>query len=305
MNENVPCPGCELVYDLSQYSDGQRLRCGCGHIITVSEVSASVLSPERPSPEKSLPDAKSQTQYHIAHVFHCSNCGGALDKGASQCPFCAATIDLTTTRLTQYCNHCLSMSKEGALYCSECGRPFEQPDRSPERLNQTCPRCHINLRKRALGNHHPSECPMCLGLFIAVDDLNAMIDDQEKRLKIASPHGAPVQSELTHEPVAYLKCPICETTLNRVNYGRLSGVIIDYCRKHGYWLDNGELEKIAKWVASGGLEKKRQRELEEARNQRSRSSIQNIELSHKNTFRDDKTESMADILVELIGKLFK
>jgi hypothetical protein len=39
----------------------------------------------------------------------------------------------------------------------------------------------------------------------------------------------------------------------RKNYGKRSGVIVDWCAAHGTWLDADELEQIASFIASGGL----------------------------------------------------
>jgi hypothetical protein len=43
--------------------------------------------------------------------------------------------------------------------------------------------------------------------------------------------------------------------MSRRNYRRTSGVIIDRCHDHGTWLDADELERIAGFILSGGLER--------------------------------------------------
>jgi Zn-finger nucleic acid-binding protein len=40
--------------------------------------------------------------------------------------------------------------------------------------------------------------------------------------------------------------------MNRSAYGLRSGVVVDFCREHGVWLDGGELERLRQWVAAGG-----------------------------------------------------
>ncbi len=50
--------------------------------------------------------------------------------------------------------------------------------------------------------------------------------------------------------------------MNRKNFARISGVIIDECRSHGGWLDAGELEKIRLFIADGGLEKAQDKQIE-------------------------------------------
>jgi Zn-finger nucleic acid-binding protein len=171
--------------------------------------------------------------------------------------------------MTVYCGACLSMNKEGAAYCSDCGERLIAIARveAPEATDEECPRCRVRLRRRDLDGYRPLECPMCCGLFVAVSDLEALIAEQEKKADASAGAQArePQRASLAPEEVAYLKCPVCGTMMNRMNYGRFSGVIIDTCKPHGHWLDPGELEKIAKWVATGGLEKLRKRELDELR----------------------------------------
>jgi len=53
--------------------------------------------------------------------------------------------------------------------------------------------------------------------------------------------------------------------MNRKNFGRISGVLIDECSKHGVWLDAGELAKIQHFIADGGLDRARDREISKTR----------------------------------------
>lgn len=49
--------------------------------------------------------------------------------------------------------------------------------------------------------------------------------------------------------------------MNRLNFGRLSGAIIDVCAGHGAFLDRGELHQVMRFILEGGLERTRQAEL--------------------------------------------
>ncbi len=40
--------------------------------------------------------------------------------------------------------------------------------------------------------------------------------------------------------------------MNRVNYATMSGVVVDQCKEHGMWLDNGELVHLMEWKKAGG-----------------------------------------------------
>jgi Zn-finger nucleic acid-binding protein len=72
-------------------------------------------------------------------------------------------------------------------------------------------------------------------------------------------------SRAQEQPVRYLKCPGCARLMNRQNFGRRSGVVVDVCRAHGVWFDAGELGDVVGFVMRGGLDEARKRELEEAR----------------------------------------
>jgi Zn-finger nucleic acid-binding protein len=45
---------------------------------------------------------------------------------------------------------------------------------------------------------------------------------------------------------------ICGALMNRRNYGRKSGVIVDVCARHGLWFDLDELDRLLRWIHEGG-----------------------------------------------------
>ena len=51
--------------------------------------------------------------------------------------------------------------------------------------------------------------------------------------------------------------------MNRINFARCSGVIVDVCKGHGTWFDRDELRAIVEFVRGGGLELSRDREKRE------------------------------------------
>ena len=53
--------------------------------------------------------------------------------------------------------------------------------------------------------------------------------------------------------------------MNRVNFGKLSGAVIDVCRGHGTFLDAGELHQIVTFIQEGGLDRARAQKIEELR----------------------------------------
>jgi Zn-finger nucleic acid-binding protein len=48
--------------------------------------------------------------------------------------------------------------------------------------------------------------------------------------------------------------------MNRSNFARSSGVIIDLCKQHGVWFDADELPKIIDFIDQGGLAHSREKE---------------------------------------------
>ena len=58
--------------------------------------------------------------------------------------------------------------------------------------------------------------------------------------------------------------------MNRVNFGRLSGTIVDVCRGHGTFLDSGELKAIVSFIDAGGLDRMREREIEDLKEEQRR-----------------------------------
>lgn len=62
--------------------------------------------------------------------------------------------------------------------------------------------------------------------------------------------------------------------MNRRNYGRRSGVIVDVCTEHGVWFDFGELSRILAWIRDGGLAHAQQQELLSAKAESRRATTQ-------------------------------
>lgn len=50
--------------------------------------------------------------------------------------------------------------------------------------------------------------------------------------------------------------------MNRVNFAKYSGVIMDVCKEHGTFFDRDELRRIVTFIREGGLEKSREKERE-------------------------------------------
>lgn len=108
-------------------------------------------------------------------------------------------------------------------------------------------------------------------------------------------------------PIKYVPCPDCKQLMNRSNFARLSGVIIDLCKQHGVWFDAGELPKIIEFINSGGLSRAREKEKIAIQDERSKlrdeqRRLAAMELKAGNRFsRQDDEGGLGSVISELFG----
>jgi Zn-finger nucleic acid-binding protein len=113
------------------------------------------------------------------------------------------------------------------------------------------------------------ECERCLGLWVDVPSFEKICADREQQaaaLGAASP--APTKLVQDADKVRYVPCPECKQLMNRINFARCSGVVVDICKGHGTWFDREELSRIVEFIRGGGLDAARAKEkaaLEEER----------------------------------------
>ena len=183
-----------------------------------------------------------------APTLRCSACGGALPDGVGLCPFCRSTV------AARRCLSCFHANLSSAEHCAACGRGLGlEPVAEPESM--ACPACAIPFvavpaasRGQAEGLVH--ECPRCRGQFVDHATLRALC---EERLAMAEAPRSARKPAATLGPVRYLPCPVCKARMNRKNFGERSGVVVDVCKHHGSWFDDGELPAVLAFVEAGGL----------------------------------------------------
>ena len=126
-----------------------------------------------------------------------------------------------------------------------------------------CPRCKIPLGLILLGATQLDECSGCKGVWTDLETLNSIRTNSLKLAEVdalAAPKNKPTQYVPEMNPVRYLPCPVCATLMNRLNFGKISGVIVDVCREHGTWFDPGELQHVVEFIRTGGMDESRRRE---------------------------------------------
>ena len=193
-----------------------------------------------------------------ARSLHCPNCGAAADPAAGRCPYCEARL------ATVSCPQCFALLFDGAAFCPHCGARRTRAESGT--TTAPCPGCRTPLRTVTVGDTPLLECPQCDGLWVDAELFERLCADREAQTAVlhrfTRPNAAP-------EPtVRYRPCARCGKIMNRINFGRLSGTVVDACRAHGTFLDPGELHQIVRFIQEGGLDRARQAEIDELREER-------------------------------------
>jgi Zn-finger nucleic acid-binding protein len=117
-----------------------------------------------------------------------------------------------------------------------------------------------------------SECARCGGLWVDVPSFEQICASREEQAAVlGSASFAPHEVEGRREGhVRYVPCPECAQLMNRVNFARCSGVVVDVCKGHGTWFDRDELRQIVEFIRAGGLDVSRAREKAELAEERRR-----------------------------------
>lgn len=112
-----------------------------------------------------------------------------------------------------------------------------------------CPTCGSFLREILYEGVTIHTCDNCGGELMGPHAIAHVVnvrdahfdDDIIEHLRTRKPmYGVPAD-----QPVRRINCPGCRTTMNVMNYGGDTGVMIDRCpRCFTMWLDRAELEKI-------------------------------------------------------------
>ena len=173
------------------------------------------------------------------------------------------------------CSACAALVSGGASYCPQCGDPLAQAVSSP--VAHACPACPDGAMESYRLQPTPSHpqgwavygCRSCGGVWVDAETLDAMLASAAQQSTALGASGRVKRRELSMTgAVVYRPCSVCGETMARRNFARISGVIVDECRKHGSFFDAGELEDVLAFVRSGGMVLARQRHDEELERER-------------------------------------
>lgn len=198
-------------------------------------------------------------------MSNCKNCGAALPPDSFVCSYCQTRQETDLNSIHRYTVEVPHSDRK----CPRCNKPLQTID--------------IKLEGKFL----IERCPDCKGLFFDPGELEAVL---EKSVSHVYEIDYTRLDELVNArrsrdyPVTYIKCPVCQKLMNRINYGLLSGVIIDKCSAHGIWLDGGELRQLLEWTKSGGFiaHEKKQIEMERIKLQEDKDKLRREQLNTLN-----------------------
>ncbi len=240
----VACPGCHIQYDVSTVREA-RFRCSCGLLVENVEALGRDATARR-----------------------CGSCGAAIEKESRECPYCRAAILSDLTRFRLICPECFSRNDEAYRFCIHCGVEFRPQPVPSSAAGIACPACGESLTAQGIGGVPVRECARCAGLWVPGQHFDALVKRAMETARASPTRGltaaAKHVAQVSETKVAYRRCPECDQPMHRKNFGRRSGIILDWCGDHGTWLDAQELEQVAQFVLSGALEESERRRMEEA-----------------------------------------
>jgi Zn-finger nucleic acid-binding protein len=233
----IACSGCASRYDVTGHPVGQQFRCRCGTITTL----------EAPAQQ--------------AGLLACPHCGAGVAPQMKACAHCAQHL------LLKACPRCLSRVFHGHKHCPECGTELEVAATVARAVEQMCPRCETEtLGPRLVSDVVVDECIECHGLFLDQTALKRIVSERKQARAEALLGALPkIGVEDRRGGKLYIKCPVCQAIMNRRQFASGAGVIVDVCKAHGVFFDEGELPKIIEFVQQGGIERAQRRQVERSR----------------------------------------
>lgn len=168
------------------------------------------------------------------------------------------------------CPTCFGLIFVGSKFCDHCGAiALPTTLRENDDLGD-CPRCQVPLALMSVGSTDLRECIKCDGIWADATTFETVCADRERQSAVLGFMDQRTVKGALLTKISYVKCPECGELMNRSNFARASGVIVDICKKHGVWFDADELPKIVEFIQKGGMEIARQKEKLEIESERGR-----------------------------------
>ncbi len=232
----VACSNCHTQYDISHVG-AKTIPCRCGEMIDTSALAPVALD---------------------AAISRCGSCAASVSAGATSCDYCGSVIVRDPDQLSLICPECFGRSADDSRFCTACGVAFRPESVRIDGHELPCPSCSSLMPPREIAGVGLNECLSCHGLWVSGSGFDTLVSRAIEARETASE-----AERLANKPrvtgsnpagqrVQYRNCPECDAHMQRRNYRKRSGIIIDSCPQHGTWLDADELEQIAGFILSGG-----------------------------------------------------
>jgi Zn-finger nucleic acid-binding protein len=235
-------------------------------------------------------------------ALNCPNCGAGVESDRTLCQFCKSRLK------TVACTSCFGLMFEGTRFCGHCGAIAAPVMVSLDDETGECPRCHSPLEILEIGETRIRGCNRCDGLWLDVSTFENVCADRERQSAVLGFLQKRTVSGDFKTKIAYVPCPDCGQLMNRNNFAKASGVIVDICKQHGIWFDADELPAIVEFIRRGGMDIARQREKHEIEEERGRlrdeqrkMGIENRRIGDIEAFSHDTNAG----ITRFIGKLFE
>ncbi|MFH0825895.1 MAG: zf-TFIIB domain-containing protein [Pseudomonadota bacterium] len=240
-------------------------------------------------------------------VLHCPSCGAAVGRGVDRCGYCGSPLDFSFKGKIIHCPHCFKTTPADGKFCVHCAKPVKGLVSLGKVLeDRLCPRCGVPMRAVNLSDFSVAQCDGCSGVFVPHETFEMMQETRDA--VIFSSQGVVRVAVDLGEQVRYVRCPVCLKMMNRTNFARISGVIIDSCRDHGVWFDPGEVERTMEFIAKGGLQKAKAVEMERLKHEEDLRRIRSIPAGRPaegQFYLEPADDPMAGIsLIHVVGEIF-
>lgn len=167
-------------------------------------------------------------------MARCNSCSAPLPSDSSRCGYCGTRNDMDFAAVNRF-----TFDREPSVrHCPDCGIALQT--------------VRVDTSN---GIFSIERCQRCFGLFFDVGEVQAFLEASvSTTFAINLKEIANINDERAraNQPISYKKCPECSVLMNRKNFAAMSGVVVDQCKEHGVWLDNGELMHLMEWKKAGG-----------------------------------------------------
>jgi len=159
------------------------------------------------------------------------------------------------------CPVCNETNPASALVCWRCQAVLRGRQGA-----MLCPQCSGRLLTQDWGELTLDRCQSCGGLWLTDQALSKLLAQgpppveppsscsiESSRFALLETPGAPAPLPAPPPPPNQKLCPVCQWPLFPYEYAYSSGIQLDRCRScEGVWVDGGELEGFARFVAENG-----------------------------------------------------